>query len=137
MAGTVAEGFARIVALAHTVLTQVEIAEDIDADRAILIIQGQFGTYRVFLKETVSPKRRRYAFFVLKEDRVMLGLDNHADRQALRLKYGRDFAVHLTELIPHRHALDKAAVELTEEWTAERFLTEIETLVSTFSGGER
>jgi hypothetical protein len=33
-------------------------------------------------------------------------------------------------LIPHRHAPDKAAVELTEEWTAERFLTDIETLVA-------
>jgi len=137
MARTITEDFARIVALARTILTRVEIAEDIDADRAILTIQGQFGDCRVFLKETISPRGRRYAFYILKEDRVMLGLDNHADRQALRLKYGRDFAAHLTELIPHRHGLDKAVVELTEEWTAERFLTELETLVSAFSGGDR
>ena len=130
MAGTIGEDFARIVALARAKLTQVDITEELDPDRAILAIRGQFGDYRVFMKETISPRGRRYAFYILEGDRVVLGLDNHADRQALRLKYGRDFAAHLSELIPHRHAPDKAAVELTEEWTAERFLAEVETLVA-------
>jgi hypothetical protein len=130
VAGAIREDFARIVALARSKLTQVEVTEELDSDRAILAIRGLFGDYRIFIKETISHKGRRYAFYILKGDRVVLGLDNHPDRQALRLKYGRDFVFHLTELVSHRHGLDKVTLELTEEWTAERFLTEIETLVA-------
>lgn len=60
----------------------------------------------------------------------MLGLDNHADRQALRLKYGEDFALHIHELIPHKHGPDKATLELTEEWTTEQFLNELDNLIA-------
>lgn len=85
------------MALARSKLTQVEVREELDPDRAILEIRGQFGGYRVFIKETISPKGRRYAFYILKEDRVILGLDNHPDCHALRLKYGRDFVFHLAK----------------------------------------
>lgn len=129
MARALAESFADIIALAHAKLTEVNVDEDVSADRAILTIEGRFDRYRVLIKETVSPIRRRYAFFVLLGNRVMLGLDNHADRQALRLKYGDDFVDHIHELIPHRHGPDKATTELTEEWTAQQFLNELETLV--------
>ncbi len=60
----------------------------------------------------------------------MVGLDNHPDRQALRLKYGADFVAHLAELIPHRHGADKTSLALTEPWTAEQFLQELETLIT-------
>jgi hypothetical protein len=36
MAGTIGEDFARIVALARAKLTQVEVIEELDPDRAIL-----------------------------------------------------------------------------------------------------
>jgi hypothetical protein len=62
-------------------------------------------------------------------DRVMLGLDNHPDRHALRLKYGDDFATHLTEFIPHRHNVNKTATTLTEPWTAKQFLDQLEMLI--------
>jgi hypothetical protein len=78
MAGALAESFADIIALARAKLTKVDVDVDVDVDRAILTIQGEFGHYRVFMKETVSPARRRYAFYVLSGDRVLLGLDNHA-----------------------------------------------------------
>jgi hypothetical protein len=132
MARALARSFADIIALARARLTQVEIDEDVSIDRAILVIQGDFGRYRVFIKETVSPTRRRYAFFVLLGDRVLLGLDNHADHQALRLKYGEDFAAHVHELIPHRHGPDKATLELTQEWTAQQFLNELDNLIVEF-----
>jgi hypothetical protein len=83
MAGTIGEDFARIVALARAKLTQVEVTEELDSDRGILAIRGQFGDHRVFMKETISPRGRRYVFYILEGDRVVLGLDNHADRQAL------------------------------------------------------
>lgn len=132
MAGALAESFADIVALARARLTQVTVDEDVNVDRAVLVIQGYFGRYRVLIKETVSPTRRRYAFFMLLGDRILLGLDNHADRQALRLKYGEEFAAHIYELIPHRHGPDKATLELTEEWTAQQFLNELENLIAEF-----
>ncbi len=60
----------------------------------------------------------------------MVGLDNQADRQALRLKYGDDFVAHLTELIPHRHSTDKVSLALTPPWTAEQFLNQLDILVA-------
>jgi len=74
----------------------------------------------------VAPAGRRYSYYVLEQTRVLLAFDNHADRHSLRLKYGSEFTDHLYELIPHRHGPGKATTELTEEWTAERFLTELE-----------
>lgn len=59
----------------------------------------------------------------------MLGLDNHPDRHALRLKYGDDFVTHLTEFIPHCHSVDKTTTTLTESWTAEQFLDQLERLI--------
>jgi hypothetical protein len=44
----------------------------------------------------------------------------------VRLKYGEDFAAHIHELIPHSHGPDKVTLALTEEWTAQQFLNELE-----------
>jgi hypothetical protein len=130
MAGTPAESFADIVALARARLTAVEVKEDTDAERGILTVHGCFDRYRILLKETRSLGRRRYAFYILLGERVMLGFDNHPDHHALRLKYGRDFAAHIYELIPHRHSSDKSSTELTAEWTAASFLDNLERLIA-------
>jgi hypothetical protein len=130
VASTPGEDFARVIALARTELEQVEVTQEIDTERAILTIMGQRPPYRIFIKETISARGRRYAYYILADDRVLLGLDNHADRQALRLRYGDDFAAHLTELIPHQHNVDKTSLILTEEWTAEQFLNELERLIA-------
>jgi len=126
MAGTFRADFARIIALARAKLTEVKVEEQIDPTRAILNIDGRFAEYRVIICETMTPAGRRYSYYVLEQARVLFGFDNHADHHSLRLKYGRRFTSHLHELIPHRHGLDKVTTELTEEWTAERFLTELE-----------
>jgi hypothetical protein len=130
VAGTIREDFARIVALARTKLEEIEVSQEIDLDRAILSIRGNYPPYQIFIKETISTRGRRYSFYILAGERVMLGLDNHADRQALRLKYGNDFVAHLTELIPHRHSTDKASLTLTKPWTIEQFLDQLDTLIS-------
>lgn len=130
MAGPLREDFARIVALARTRLEQVEVSQESDAERAILSISGQRPPYRIFIKETHSARGRRYAYYIMANGRVMLGLDNFPDRQALRLKYGADFATHLTELIPHRHNADRASIILTEPWTAEQFLNDLDQLIA-------
>ena len=126
MAGTLRTDFARIIALARAKLTEAKVEEEIDTTRAILNIDGRFAEYRVIICETLTPTGRRYSYYVLEQARVLFGFDNHADRHSLRLKYGRGFASHLHELVPHYHGPDKATTKLTEEWTAERFLTELE-----------
>lgn len=126
MAGTLRESFADIIALARAKLTEIETEEEIDPTRAILSIEGRFAGYRVFIRETVTLTGRRYAYYVLEQVRVLFAFDNHADHHSLRLRYGEKFTSHLHELIPHRHGPGKATTELTEEWSAERFLTELE-----------
>jgi hypothetical protein len=126
MEGTLREDFARIIALARAKLTDVRIEEEIDPTRAILSIEGRFAGYRVFIRETAATTGRRYSYYVLKQAYVLFAFDNHADRHSLRLKYGKDIAGHLHELIPHQHGAGKETTELTEEWSAERFLTELE-----------
>jgi hypothetical protein len=88
MARALDAGFADIIALARARLTQVRVDEDIAPERAILAIEGRFGAFRIVLKEVVNPQRRRYAYYVLHEQRGIIGFDNHSDRTALRLKYG-------------------------------------------------
>lgn len=129
MATTVNPSFERIITIANKKLNQLKISQEIEANLAILSLDGKYQAYRVVLKETITPKGRRYAYYILLNNRVMLGLDNHADHKALRLKYGDDFTAHLTELIPHRHSRDKLSVTLTLEWTGEQFLTALEQLI--------
>jgi hypothetical protein len=126
MAGTFREDFERIAALARAQLAETRIEEEVDPTRAILSIEGRFAGYRVFIRETVTPTGRRYSYYVLEQTRVLVAFDNHADRHSLRLKYGDELTGHLQERIPHRHGPGKMATELTEEWTAERFLAELE-----------
>lgn len=130
MARALDAGFADIIALARARLTQVRIDEDVALERAILAIEGRFGAYRVVLKEVVNPHRRRYAYYVLHDERVIIGFDNHTDRTALRLKYGEDYSAHIFDLVPHRHGPDKTTTILTEPWDAVSFLQELDQFVS-------
>ena len=129
MAAQTGSYFARIAALARIKLTQAKINRDITPDRAILSIQGNFLQYRVIIKETMRADRRRCAYYLLLNEQVVVGLDNHAGRNALRQKYGAAFSAHINELIPHRHSRNKRSVELTASWTADKFLNELERLI--------
>jgi hypothetical protein len=130
MARALDAGFADIIALARSRLTDVHIEDDINADRAILIIEGKLDRYRVLIKEIVNSGRRRYAYYVLEDERVILGFDNHVDRTALRLKFGEDYVEHIHDLVPHRHGADKRTTTLTEAWEAQRFLLELDDLLA-------
>lgn len=130
MARALDAGFADIIALARTRLTPIHIEQDVETDRAILSIDGKLGSYRVIIKEVVNPQRRRYAYYVLQEERVVLGFDNHPDRTALRLKYGDYYTDHIHDLVPHRHGPDKTITSLTEPWDAIRFLQDLKNLLA-------
>lgn len=61
---------------------------------------------------------------------MILGFDNHADRTALRLKYGEDYTAHIFDLVPHRHGPDKTTTILTEPWDAIKFLQHLDALLA-------
>lgn len=130
MAQALDAGFADIIARARARLTQVDLAEDVETERAILAIDGLYGPYRVVVKEVVGSEHRRYAYYLLQGERILLGFDNHADRAALRLKYGDTFSAHISELVSHRHGPDKSSITLTEPWDAVRFLEDLDDLIA-------
>ncbi len=125
MAQSLDAGFADIVAAAYACLTCVTGAIDVDEDRAILAVEGSFDQLRIVIKEVVTPALRRYAYYILDGSHVLIGLDNYPDRTALRLMYGDRFTAHLDDLIPHRHGPGKMTTELTDGWSARRFLDEL------------
>ncbi len=91
---------------------------------ALLEMSGDYGVYQVRLREIwLTDGSRKYAYYVLYHSRVIVGFDNASDPRALRLKYGEDYTSHRLELIPHRHTVDKKAVELTPEMDCAAFVS--------------
>ena len=108
--------FERILTLARQNFSDVQVKHyDISAQRAILRVAGAYGDKRIEITEILTPQVRKYSYYLLRSDFVLLGLDNSADRQALRLKYGAEFAQHLHEPIPHLQTADKQKLTLTDE----------------------
>ena len=101
--------------------TNIEVKNfDISETRAVLEVSCIYGDKIVAVTEILTPKARKYSYYLVQAGEVLLGLDNAADRRALRLKYGRDFAQHIHEPVPHRHVADQ--VELTGEMTFTEFV---------------
>lgn len=78
--------------------------------RAIYELHGLWRGYEIRLKEIYSSKGRMYSYYVLRQRRVIVGFDNYPDRPVLKQKYGQQFNQHLSDLIPHKHNLDKQTV---------------------------
>lgn len=112
----------RLLSCIRNTFTNVEVKNfDVSEKRAILEVRCNYGDKIIAVTEILMPNVRKYSYYLIKkEGKVLLGLDNAADRRALRLKYGRDFAQHIHEPVPHRHATDQ--VELTEEMTFADFV---------------
>ncbi len=72
MAESFRDHFAHIVDLARRKLHEIHSSQEIDAERAILSIEGERFPYRIVLKETISAKGRRYAYYILQGERVIL-----------------------------------------------------------------
>ena len=91
--------------------------------RALLELTGAYGSHRVRLLEIVTPDgRRKYSFYVLRDDEVIVGFDNAADPFALKLKYGAEYKAHILERIPHCHTEGKTKLALTEEMGCAQFI---------------
>ena len=91
---------------------------------ALIEMSGDYGAYQVRLKEIRRADGvRRYAYYVLDRSAVVVGFDNASDPRALRLKYGKNYVHHRLELIPHRHARNKGAIDLSDEMDGESFVS--------------
>ncbi len=121
------ENFAHIVALAQDIFDEVEYLADFTPERAILRLQARYGVYDVFVTELISEGRRKYRYYILREEWVEAGFDNAPDPRAIRQKYGKIGTEHAGENIPHLHLKDKALLSLTEEMTFEGFVNWIKT----------
>ena len=128
MAETPTEYLDRVTALFTAAFeSSAVVNRDDRPDRCLLEMTGQYGIYRVRLLEVVAPNApRKYAYYVLQDDRVIVGFDNVPDPQVRRLKYGSAHAAHRYERIPHCHATDKASTELAPETTCADFIAWVE-----------
>lgn len=107
------EYFADIIQSANAIFTGVEQTIDTTPERAILRLQAIYGEYRVYITELVDHERRKYRYYALKGEYVVVGFDNSPDPRVIRLKYGH-IGEHAGEYIPHCHEQNKTELRLTE-----------------------
>ena len=100
-------------------------------DRSLLEMWGWWGPYRVrFLEVLPIGGPRKYAYYVLKEEAVVVGFDNASDPRVLRLKYGKDAARHQGEQVPHMHGSGKVMLQMTEEMGCGDFIAWVQVHLS-------
>ncbi|MBI4791013.1 MAG: hypothetical protein HY782_28620 [Chloroflexi bacterium] len=123
--------FEAVVSLARSRLTGTRVIQnEVTANRAILEIHGKFGQLDVRIKEIRSASGNSYSYYLLYAGDVLVGFDNHPDVRVIKKKYGRRYKQFLGKSIPHRHGSRKQTFELTDEYTASRFLEQLEELAS-------
>lgn len=81
-----------------------------------------YGSFRLFVTELFSENRRKYRYYLLKDNWVEVGFDNSPDPRALRLKYGQITTSQVGELVPHLHLANKTELFLTDEISYDEFL---------------
>jgi hypothetical protein len=114
--------FADVIQLVRATFTNVEVEIDTTPVRALLRIQARYGLYRIFITEVSDDSGRKYRYYVLRENEVVVGFDNSPDPRALRLKYGQIGEEHIGEAIPHVHRENKTQLLLTEGITCADFV---------------
>jgi len=128
MEGKIRRHFNEIIENAKAVLEDMEIEQDYSVKRALLKISGNFRKFKVRITEVVDEDKRKYAYYLIKNDLVMIGFDNAPDIRALKIKYGKDYVHHHDERIPHFHGKGKKSIELTKEISFREFLEAVKTL---------
>ena len=111
----ITDHFDGIIHLAQQAFQQVEYAVDSSPQRTILKLNARYGDLRIIVVELFSDSQRKYRYYALLENWVMVGFDNSPDPRAIRLKYGRIGKEHVRKLVPHIHLHDKTELELTDE----------------------
>lgn len=123
--------FDDLIALAHANFDNIHSVVDTTPSRSILRLTATFADYRIVVTElhriVVTELRgevmRKYSYYLLADDIVIVGFDNSADPRAIRLKYGTIGQEHVGNLVPHAHYENKSRLVLTEEMTFQDFVT--------------
>jgi len=95
---------------------------DITPIRAILKINANYKNYRVFITELLSKDYRKYNFYLLKKNYVIVGFDNSQDARAIKLKFKKKPKNKFNLLVPHQHLKNKTILKLTDEIFLEDFI---------------
>ncbi|MBL8089605.1 MAG: hypothetical protein JNJ43_04725 [Anaerolineales bacterium] len=115
MDGKTSRHFAEIIELAKSVFKNVVYEIDATPDRSILRIKADYGKYEILVTELINDGKRKYRYYVMREDWVEAGFDNAPDPRAIKLKYGKIGKEHTGENIPHLHTVNKTKLQITEE----------------------
>lgn len=123
MVQTPAEYLDGVTAVFFRAFPPITVKRDERQGRHLLEMWGHWGSFRVRLLEVIGVGiPRKYAYYVLDGERVIVGFDNAPDPGALRLKYGRDFVGHRHERVPHQHEVGKTVLQLTDEMNCVSFV---------------
>lgn len=124
MAPSFKESIEYVIAVAQEAFDNVLILRrEARESLAILEINASYGPYKIYLREIWrADNSRKYAYYVVLENRVIVGFDNASDPRALQIQYGKAYTRHRLELIPHRHNQNKQEVALTSEMDCDTFV---------------
>ena len=95
--------FNSIINKANSFFSNIEYTFDRTPKRAILRIKATYNDYRVFIMELVSPNYRKYNYYLLKNDYVVVGFDNSQDIRAIKMKFKKMPDKDIDKLVPHKH----------------------------------
>lgn len=107
--------FDDIIQQAEDYFDNVESKIDITPERSILRLQATYKQYRMFATELKSPEYRKYNYYLLELNFVVVGFDNSPDARAIKLKYDKIPQNDVDKLVPHQHLENKTILNLTEE----------------------
>lgn len=127
-----AEYFDRVLILFQTVCASVNLViRDERPERALLKLTARYREYELCVSEIVFPNRsRKYAYYILQQQKIIAGFDNAPDPEVLKLKYGTEYVQHRLELTPHMHGVGKMTATLTDNMDIEQFLAWVQTNLS-------
>lgn len=125
---TATQYFDRVLTLCRVTCVHVTLlARDERPQRALLKFAARYGDFDLHISEIVFPDgSRKYAYYVLNNQKIIIGFDNAPDPEVLKLKYGTKYAQRRLEPLPHMHTANKASVMLTDATEFEHFLTWIQ-----------
>ncbi len=117
-----------LVELAYKNLSGVRVLRhEVSIERWRVDLTGYFGDYLVHISEISAIDWRKYAYYVLLDNNIVIGFDNSPDVYAIEMKYPETPQAHRHEKIPHRHGTDKGDLVLTDEMTFEKFIEWLKT----------
>ncbi|MCD4791858.1 MAG: hypothetical protein K8R54_01395 [Bacteroidales bacterium] len=78
--------FSNIISQINEFFSNVESTIDHTPQRQILRVNAAYKNYRIFITELTSPDYRKYNYYILKDEYVLVGFDNSQDIRAIKMK---------------------------------------------------